>query len=267
MVAGGYVPGVKFVNKFGYNPDIGTADVPEEIWGSGGIYTGFPATADIVEVFSSDANDDAGDTGARNVRLQGLKTDESTEYEFEDIEMNGLTAVDSVNSWYRLNRFFIVPEPGGDGAGSSGTNEGTITVRQKNTTSNIMFALPPNFGQSILACWSVPFDNDFYIDHIFCRMARSGNGAGSALVALQTREWGSNAWRSREVYSITNSEGVEENFNFPIPIRGATDVRMRVLSVSANGTRISGGFNGMYGRSKAMRNMFLQRPGLDRDDY
>ena len=44
-VSRGLVAGHAMFEKFGRNPDIDTASVPEDIWNGGDVYTGFPTGA------------------------------------------------------------------------------------------------------------------------------------------------------------------------------------------------------------------------------
>lgn len=262
MVGAGFIPGVYSINKFGYNGDIDTTTDPEDVWGAGGVYTGFPTgNPETVEVFSSSAEDDEDEatppgTGAYSVRIFGLETALSKNYTSEDITLTGTVAATSTKTWYRINRMFILE------AGSSGSNVGTITCRHTTTTSNVFFVLPATYGQSVVACWTVPHDNTFLLDRIAVAMSRPGSGVGSAQVALQTRESGTGAWRTREFYSITNSYDVVENYQYPIRITGLTDVRIRVLVVSANDTRVQAAFSGCYGLTNDIRDALLARAQL-----
>lgn len=257
MVGAGMIPGVSSINKFGYNSDIDTTTVPEDIWGPGGVYTGFPTgSPETVQVFSSDAADKGtptAGTGARTYRIIGLESSTSTEYTYEDLTLDGTTPVVSSKTWYRINRAYVLT------AGSTGSNVGTITTRHSTTTSNIFSVLPATLGQTAIACWTVPYDNIMLLDRIQVDMSRANNAAGSAQVALQTRSVGSSSWRTREFYSITNSWGVAEKYDYPIKIEGLTDIRMRAVAVGSNDTRVSAGFSGCYGHSKNITNALLAR--------
>jgi len=66
----GKVPGYSMVNKFGYNPTIGSGSF-ETIWETGDNYP-YQSTAVTVDVVSDDTNDDVAGTGARTLRIQGL---------------------------------------------------------------------------------------------------------------------------------------------------------------------------------------------------
>jgi hypothetical protein len=258
MVGAGYIPGLFAINKFGYNGDIDTTSDPEDVWGAGGVYTGFPTGApETVEAFSSSDEDGDGTlTGALTIRIIGLKTATSLFYESEDITLTGQVAATSVASWYRINRMYVLT------SGSAGNNVGTITVRHTTTTSNVFFVLPAGFGQSVVACWTVPHNNTFLLDRISIHMSRANNGAGSCQVALQTREVGTSTWRNREFYSITNDGGQDEDYPYPIKINGFTDVRIRVVEVGANDTRVQAGFSGCYGLSTDVRDACLARSQL-----
>lgn len=261
MVAAGYMPGVDFINKFGYNSDIDTTSTPEDIWGPGGVYTGFPTgNPETLEIFSSSAEDDEDEatppgTGAYTLRISGLETALSTEYTTEDVTLQGTTPVTTTKSWYRMNRAFVLT------AGSTGANVGTITIRHSSTTSNIFAVMPAALGQTTIACWTVPHDNVFLLDHFSSRCARSANTATSAQVALQIRQAGG-AWRTREISRITNSAPISEDLNFPIRIEGLADIRMRCTTVGASDTAITAGFNGFFGLQSKIRDALLNRAGV-----
>ena len=93
----GLVPGFTIINKSGHNDAVTSGSLPVDLVYGGTTYTGFPVGAPgIVQVLSSNA----GDTGT--LTIKGLKTDTSTDYESEDIVLNGVTPVSSVNSWWRI---------------------------------------------------------------------------------------------------------------------------------------------------------------------
>lgn len=261
MVAAGYMPGISYINKFGRNSDVDTTTVPEEIWGPGGVYTGFPSgSPETLEIFSSSAEDDENEatppgTGAFTLRVEGLETVTSKEYVSEDVVLTGTTPVTTTKSFIRVNRAYVLT------AGSTGANVGTITIRHSTTTSNVFAVMPATLGQSTIACWTVPAGNVFLLDHFSARCSRSANAATSATIALQIRSL-NGAWRTREISQITNGGGISENLNFPIRVEGFADIRMRCTTVGNNDTSISGGFNGFYGLQEAVRDAMLSRASL-----
>lgn len=148
-IAQGEYANISYINKFGFNPDL-TMNTAANIWYGTGLYT-FLSAADTLDIVSDDADDDAtpgpGGTGARSLRLFGLNGsfDEIT----EDINLNGLTPVTTVNSFRRLFRAQVLS------AGSSETNEGTITIAT-NTGGTLQATIQPLKGQTQLGLYTIP---------------------------------------------------------------------------------------------------------------
>jgi hypothetical protein len=239
-VARGNVTGQRSILKFGRNGDIDTTSTPETVWLSGGIYTGFPTgSPETIEVFSSDAADAAAGTGLRTLYIEGLKTSASTEYEGETITMNGTTAVDSVNTWYRINRAYGVT------GGSGQTNAGNITIRHKTTTANVFAQIAAGNGQTAVAVYTVPASTTLYMTSIHIETSRASGAAGSANVVLQARALGSSIWRNRRNFETTTASGIISGARYPLSFEAGTDLKVVVLSVSDNNTVVTAGFEGV----------------------
>lgn len=235
----GDLPGWERVEKFGRNPNIGTATTPEDVWFGGGIYTGQPSTGnpETIEVFSDNAADSAAGTGLRTLRVVGLLTSDSTTYVSEDLIMNGVTPVTSVNSWYRINRVF------GLTGGSSETNVGTLTVRHTITIANIFAVISPGVSQTQIAAWTVPASRNLIVNRLLISIARSGGNPGSANIQLVVREFGSSIWRAIQNFELTTATDLQQNgLSLLIPAR--SDLKIRVESVSDNGTIVTGTIDG-----------------------
>ena len=114
----GKIPGYSMINKFGYNSSIGSGSF-ETIWETGNNYP-WQSTAVTVDVVSDDTNDDVAGTGARTLRIQGL--DGSYNLAEETVDMDGTATVTTTQTFLRVFRMSV------ETAGSSGNNEGTITV-------------------------------------------------------------------------------------------------------------------------------------------
>lgn len=92
-----------------------------DVWEGGtGIYP-LLANASQLEILSSSASDAAAGTGARTFMIQGL--DANFNQISENITLNGVTPVVTVNSYLRVNRLLIQT------AGSGQVNAGTVTLR------------------------------------------------------------------------------------------------------------------------------------------
>lgn len=101
--------------QFGINNTVGQAN--ETIWIGSNQYS-FPTSASVLKVSSSSANDAAAGTGARTIQIQGL--DANYEAVSETVSLNGQTAVNTTNSYLRVNKMIVLT------AGSGGTSAGFI---------------------------------------------------------------------------------------------------------------------------------------------
>jgi len=116
-VALGKVPGVSTRIRTGFNNTI--TNVPENIWTVGGQQV-FLAVAEPMDIVSTDANDNSAGTGLQTLQIFGL--DGNFDEVDEEVIMNGLTIVTTVNSYLRVH------DLRGVSAGTSGNNEGDITA-------------------------------------------------------------------------------------------------------------------------------------------
>lgn len=91
-----------------------------DVWEGGGAYP-FQASATKLEILSASANDTAAGTGARTFVIQGLDT--NFNQISETITLNGVTPVQTVNSYLRVNSLTIAS------AGSGNVNAGDVTLR------------------------------------------------------------------------------------------------------------------------------------------
>lgn len=242
-VARDRIPGHNHIHKFGKNPDIDIASGFEAVWGGGGDYTGFNATAaEVVELFSSDdADNGATATGALTVRIYGLDTNlaEIT----EDVTLDGVTKVDTSKSYIRLNRVLVLT------AGSTGSNEGTITARQKVTTANIFAVMRIGNNQTTIAAYTVPADKTAYLLSWFGALAKKQSAFSNVRILM--RQLGS-VFQLKEEFDIasTGSSYVQRMYKVPkgdddssAPgIPAGTDIKIMADS-SADGHAISAGFD------------------------
>ena len=223
--------------KFGRNPQIDTTSDPEDIWGGGGLYTGHPVnfTPEKVEVFSSDGTDDAVAVGAGawTIRIVGLKTATSTYYETEDFILDGAVAVDSLSTWWRVNRAYVLT------AGSGGANAGTITIRSKVTTANVFAQLPIGQNQTQIMAYTVPFGKRIVIKSVRISIAKSAGAAGSAVATIRAREPGG-VYRAIGVHDVvTTAPTFYQNLGGNVLAAG-TDLKITIESVSSSSMAAEG---------------------------
>ncbi len=236
----GAVPGVSVIHKFGRNPDIDTVSGFSDLWNdflSAGRYTGFDATTpEIVEVFSSDANDTATGTGANTVLLIGLGAGfvEQTEV----IALNGLTSVNSTLEYLRLDRAIVIT--GGNGVDPNAVNAGTITGRQSITTANAFFHIPPGANRTTIACLTIPAGKVGYVKGAFVTLAKKGS-AGVEPRAL-IRQPGS-VFQVVEWLALSGSGNsyVDRRFDIPlIPVPAGSDIKLQA-DTDTNNVGVAGG--------------------------
>ena len=102
--------------QFGINTAVGTSN--ETVWIGSSTYT-FPSSASVLKISSSSADDASpSGTGAKTVQIQGLNA--SYEPVVETVTLNGQTAVNTTNSYIRVNKMIVLT------AGTGGTSVGNI---------------------------------------------------------------------------------------------------------------------------------------------
>ena len=141
----GKVPGYSMVNKFGYNPTIGSGSF-ETIWETGDNYS-WQSTAVTVDVVSDDVNDDVAGTGARTLRIQGL--DGSYNFAEETVDMDGTTTVTTTQTFLRVFRMSV------ETAGTSGNNIGNISVTYTGG-SDVAATITAGNGQTLMTLYTIP---------------------------------------------------------------------------------------------------------------
>ncbi len=228
MIALGRFEGYAIKDKFGANPDIDVG-VEEDVWWGGGDYTGFPTgPAETFEIFSDSANDTAAGTGARTLTFYSL--DENYVEQDITVTLNGVTPVVTTETGIRGARARIMT------AGSSGTNEGTITIRHSTTTANVFVTMPPSAGtQTLIAATTVPASKTAVITTIGGGLGVSQT-SGNADVAIWTRAE-NGLWHQERYYPF----GPGGNPTRPVWLTVAekTDFKCRAIEVSNNNTKVT----------------------------
>ncbi|MFQ5351442.1 MAG: hypothetical protein ACE5D3_00015 [Candidatus Binatia bacterium] len=235
----GSVAGVSCVNKFGYNADVDTTTLPEDVWDAGGVHVP-PTTARVHALVSTSAADAAAGTGARTIKVTGLLADwtESS----ETVTLNGLTPVNTVQSYTRIYRMKTLT------AGSGGVNAGTITATAA-IDSTVTAQISIGFGQTLMAIYSVPTGNTAYMTSMRASLHRSGAPAGAmAEISLYERtgiDGASPALRARHIVgaSVTGTGHATVDTAPYRTFVGPCDVFLRVTESSDNNVGVTGSFD------------------------
>ena len=213
--------------KFGFNPDIDNA--LETIWAQGGLYA-YLAAATVLKVSSSSANDSAAGTGARTVDLYGLDAD----YDeiSETITLNGQTAVDTTQSFLRINRMVIRT------AGSGGQNAGVVYAGTGTVTSgvpqNIFATVAAGDNQSLMALWTVPRGYTAYLfqTNVTAACTTSNKLLTTTIVARPSGE----VFQVKDKFGIQVDGGaIVQKYTFPLAFTEKTDIEVRAISDSGSG--------------------------------
>jgi hypothetical protein len=236
QVARGQVDGHKTLFKFGINGDVGTSI--ETVWAQGGTYV-YPTSATVMKISSSSADDTSAGTGARTISIAGL--DANYNEISETVILNGQTAVNTVNSYLRISRMFVVT------AGSGATAAGTIYAGVGAVTAGVpatiygMITLTAN--QTQMAFWTVPAGYTLYLMGVFFTSANSTANASTNFQLIQRPLGG--------VFRIQSSSRVAGNGDFvvdlhtPLAFVEKTDIEIRAIA-SAGASNVSAEFEGIY---------------------
>jgi hypothetical protein len=229
-IAHGIIPDHVGINKFGANESVGTSE--ELIWPESNGRT-YLTSAEQLQVSSTDADDTAAGTGARTVLLTG-QTGAYVEIT-ETVTLNGLTAVETVNSFYRIYRAKVVT------AGSSGINEGTINIRD-NADTNLKALISANRGQSELLFFTIPAGKKGFMPHI--QAGESANKRVTIRCYARDNTVTDAAWQLKATLVVNNNESPKPLF-IPLVFTEKTDIRFMAESALAGGD-VHGSFSLYY---------------------
>lgn len=232
LIGEGLLSGYSMNLKFGRNADIDTATVPEDIWGNGGVYTGFPTgTPELVEVVSDNVGDDLTGAGCEKLYIQGL--DANGVEQNEEITLDGTTPVDSTGTYSRVNRAYCTQSNNG---ANDTFNLGQILVRHTTTVANVFIAIPAGFSESQVACYTVPLGKVGFIRGVHIQV----NKANTAVIdaALWIRDSGKSP-RLVDVFSASDAADFDDDMFVGIKLEALTDVCARVTSSSANNVSVT----------------------------
>lgn len=236
-IVAGHYPGYSIVNKFGYNPSIGSASVPEDVWGGSTVYTGFPdTTLETISAVSTSANDTLAGTGARTVRVTGL--DGNYAVQTVDINLNGTTPVASVATFRRVHSAQVIA------AGSGGVNAGDIAIRHTTTTANVFVNIVTGRNQSNASAYTVPAGYTAYLRQLHA--AVRGIGQPSSVVTIEggiwTRAFGL-PFRLRRPFIMSDRFRLTDTLYGGLIFTEKSDIVMRVTACSEANAAVNAGYD------------------------
>lgn len=236
-IARGLVANISHVNKFGENADIDTAAV-EDIWTGGGTWVA-PTQARLHDIVSTDAADTSAGAGAKTVRVYGL-TGWSTAEVSEDITMNGVTNVPTVNSYVIIHRVKVLTK------GASGPNAGVITATAQ-TDATVTARIEIGQGQTLMAIYGIPSVQTLYMTQYYASVLRAQAASADVHLLVNPEPDAELTGFLTKHTAGANSAGttmMSHDFKPYYSIPGPAIIKIR-CGVSANNTSMDAGFDGM----------------------
>jgi hypothetical protein len=226
--------------KFGNNAVVG--DSLETIWSEGGLYS-YLTAATVLKVSSSSTNDTSAGTGARTVTLFGL--DANYAEISETVTLNGQTAVNTTNTYIRINRMVV------NTAGSGGQNAGVIYAGDGTVTSGVpaekYATIAAGDNQSLMALWTVPADHTAYLLQKDITAATAQNNK-YATIHLVARPFGE-VFQTKDKHVIDNGV-LHQAYSIPLKFEEKTDIEVRCIGDSSGANiAVSAGLDIIYIRN------------------
>lgn len=226
LIASDQFSGQVIASKYGFNPDIDVASVPEDIWDGSGVYTGFPTGAPEAVTVASNSGSDTG-----SVTFHGLRTNASTVYTSETVAV-GAT---SVNTWYRVHSATY------NNSNATSFNVGTITLAHATTTANVFQVIRPGHNQSNAMVYTVPAGSTGYIRGITASIMAASSGRW-VTGALWARKFGESP-RLLRPFTLSPESRLNISPFGGIVLQPLEDITCRVDSVSNNDTGVAFGMD------------------------
>jgi len=240
QVARGQIAYHESIYKFGNNPQV--ADSIETIWPQGGLYS-YLSAATVLKVSSGSTDDTSAGTGARTVELSGLDGDYNEISEV--VTLNGQTAVNTTQSYLRINRMIV------RSAGSGGANAGIIYAGTGTVTTGVpanIYATINGDGsnQTLMALWTIPAGYTGYLMQYDVSNGTTSNTPAVCTLFLVARPYGE-VFQTKDIKSLTTGMHIENTLVIPVEFAEKTDIEVRAISSSASVTfDISSAFEMLY---------------------
>lgn len=233
-ISKGQLPGVSAVKKFGENPDVDTATIPEDIWEVGGLYNYEDDGVDDIKYLSSSDNADLVD-----VSIEGL--DKDGNYVKQILTLTGQTVVNLTTPlWrvFRMENLGIV-----NIAGTVYCHIDAAPTAGVPLTAKIRAIIAGSNNQTLMALYTVPKGKVCFVHRAEIGMSRS-LAAGSAQTAYFSRQFGGVFKIKKRIdISSSGSSTYQDPRSFPDTIPALTDMKLTVENVTANNTGIFGSFD------------------------
>jgi len=229
-ISAGAVDGTGYIEKFGMNTDVDSDK--ETIWDGGGIYS-YISTAETVAITSTSGVDSAAGTGARTVEIQGLDANHTLVY--ETLTVGGGAGTQEFLRIFRAN---VVT------AGTSGINEGTVSITSSGT-STVLAQIgvdgtgsnAAGRGQTFMALYTVPAGKTAYLTQWTVGCGKQNTDAVATFLAKPE----GSAWNAKDIITVSATTYAKD-YKIPLQFTEKTDIEVRAYS-SVNNSLVSSTFN------------------------
>jgi len=233
----GIIDGLESVIRYGVNGAITIASTPESVTNIGGVYTGFPASAETMTIVSDSTEDALGGTGAHYVELHGQ--DENGDMQELVYALTGTTPVVTTEQWLRCCEAMCV-----NSAGSTETNVGTITLTHTTTTANVFGRIDPGKGVTKNALCAIPNGHYGWMNRAYVNAQNTATkDRGSCQLAVRFKPGLNQPWIETFEFWIPNE------LPQPLPFQGAlmlpprSDFEFAIIDTDTNDMSFAAGFD------------------------
>ena len=221
QVARGQISFHQYIFQFG---QAATVTTNQSVWANTGVYA-FPATATVMKISSASTNDTSAGTGARTVLILGL--DANYAPISETVILNGQTAVNTTNSYLRINDFYVLTcGSGNTAAGIIYAGTGSVTTGVPATIYSLM---PVAYNSQTQAIYTVPAG---YTAYVSSYTFSSNNATANTICSgfLYVYRFGNNFPTIEASARFNGGNTFDRHFDYPLAFAEKTDLDMHVSS-------------------------------------
>lgn len=214
----------------GFNPDIDSGSVPEDVWPQGGTIA-FPDVAAVVDIVSTSSLDTAAGTGAQTITVLGV--DNNFDIISEMVTLNGLTPVATVSLFLFVQTAILAT------VGSTEINQGVISFTIGGNLCNIIAAQK---GQTQACAAIIPNAQSVGTRaHLMSALAVVGKQPAVFATVSLTRRRSTSGIFTETLDIPISSRGGPLDLQLVIPVIFAAGERVvaRVTEASANNILVS----------------------------
>lgn len=241
----GDISGTSVIHKFGRSTNVDN-NIATDVWDRANptddqdVWVA-PTTARVHAIVSSDSGDAAAGAGAKTLQVYGL-TSWSTAEVSETITMNGVTPVNTANSYVVIYRMKVLTK------GATSSNIGKITATAA-TDSTVTAQIQANAGQTQMAIYAIPSGKTLYITEMVLSHNRAGAAASanvdySLLVNPEPDAELTNFLVKETIASDADASSyIRRSYTMPKHFAGPLIVKIQAISTADN-TDVSASFCG-----------------------